>query len=169
MAWASDGAVVRRVASQTVTEYVAPAHLGLAVAGAEVWLWDAESVWRLDGGTLWPVAGVTGAVAVAVSGTGEALVATAQGLLHVTVGEPPEVRVPRWSGDVLPLYQSRCDACHGPRGTARRLDDVVTFASQIDLIVAAVRDGRMPLPPNDPLTAAEIDLIERWRDAEFPE
>lgn len=168
-AWASDGTTLRRAGASAVAEYAAPEHRGLAAAGAQVWLWDAESLWRLKDDTLWPVQGAGAPVAVAALGAEAALVATADGLIEVTVGEPPEPQIPTWSGDVLPIFDGRCDICHGQRGNARRLDDQDSFSSQIDLILAAVREQRMPLPPNDPLTDAEIDLIVRWQEAEFPE
>jgi mono/diheme cytochrome c family protein len=169
VAWASTGVVIRRAAPQALAEYAAPEHLGLAVGSSDVWLWDAEALWRLEGHTLWPVEGVENPSAVAAAGDGAAWVATATGLVKVTVGEVPTPEAPTWSGDVLPLFDARCDSCHGERGNARRLDDIDSFSDQVDLVLIAVREQRMPLPPNEPLTDAEIDLIVRWQEAEFPE
>jgi hypothetical protein len=172
VAWASDGASLHRAGRQGQEEFDAPEHLGLAVAGGDVWLWDADSLWRLDGQTLWPIEGVTGPRSVAALGDGAVIVATADGLIQATVGEPPEppeLVVPTYSGEIAPLFEDSCAICHGERGNARRLDSYEAFSEQIDLILAAVREARMPLPPNEPLGDADIDLLVRWRDADFPE
>ncbi len=76
---------------------------------------------------------------------------------------------PTWEADVQPLYAAHCDACHGPRGYAHRLETSASWRAEIDRILAAVRARRMPLAPNPPLGAADIDRIEAWRAAGFPE
>lgn len=71
-----------------------------------------------------------------------------------------------WEADILPLYGSRCDFCHGPSGGAHRLDTSQAWELDIDRILEAVEQGRMPrLPPQ--LDESEIGMIERWRSGGF--
>lgn len=76
--------------------------------------------------------------------------------------------VPTWVEDVAPLMAAHCVVCHGERASARPLDSFDLWKSEIDLILFNVREGRMPLMPNRPLTAAEIAVIEGWAAAGFP-
>jgi hypothetical protein len=71
-----------------------------------------------------------------------------------------------WDADLEPLYEARCDYCHGASGGAHRLDSPEAWELDIDRILDAVESGRMPrLPPR--LNDAEIHLIERWRAGGF--
>lgn len=76
--------------------------------------------------------------------------------------------VPNWTDDVAPLREKSCDLCHGQRGSARVLDTAALWQDEIDLILFNVREGRMPLMPEPPLTTAEIGVIEGWAAAGFP-
>ena len=71
-----------------------------------------------------------------------------------------------WGADIQPLYQSRCDYCHGASGGAHRLDTLQAWELDLDRILDAVQEARMPrLPP--PLDESEIGMIERWRAGGF--
>jgi hypothetical protein len=76
---------------------------------------------------------------------------------------------PTWAEDVQPIFRARCEVCHGENGFARRLDELEVWREQIELILAALREERMPLPPNPPLEQVLIDRIAAWGDAGFPE
>lgn len=78
-------------------------------------------------------------------------------------------RPPTWTDDIEPLFELRCEVCHGLRGSARKLDTSALWSSDFDRIVAAINDGRMPLPPNNPVTPEELELLEGWRAAGFME
>ena len=69
-----------------------------------------------------------------------------------------------WDDDVQPLMAARCKRCHGSHGSAHRMDDLPLWREEIELILSALRDGRMPLPPNPPLTPDQVDLVVQWRD-----
>jgi hypothetical protein len=71
--------------------------------------------------------------------------------------------LPTWSGDILPLFQQKCEVCHGIRGSARLLNEQQLWRSEIERILAALRSGKMPLPPDLPVPAPEIEKIEGWR------
>ena len=76
---------------------------------------------------------------------------------------------PTWEVDIEPMFVQHCDACHGPRGYAHRMETLEVWVDEIDEIIDAVVTGRMPLTPNPLLTEAEIQLIRDWEAAEFPE
>jgi len=72
-----------------------------------------------------------------------------------------------WGGQIEPLFQDRCNYCHGADGGAHRLDSALAWKTEIDDVLQAVRTGAMPrLPPR--LTEDEIAMIERWRAGGFP-
>jgi len=70
-------------------------------------------------------------------------------------------RVTTWSEDISPLHQARCATCHSGTG-ARDLSDAQRWLNDIDDILLVTRMQSMPIGA-PPLTAEEIDLIERWK------
>lgn len=82
----------------------------------------------------------------------------------VYVGPPPS-----WEANIGPLFDDSCALCHGPQGSARRIDTPALWVELIDLILDNVRNDRMPLPPVDLLDASQVELIEGWQAAGFPE
>jgi len=82
---------------------------------------------------------------------------------------PTEPPPPTWTVDVAPLVTTHCAQCHGPRGFAHPIVGAAAVAAEYDAILAAVRERRMPLPPNRALTAAELALLTGWAAAGFPE
>jgi len=75
-----------------------------------------------------------------------------------------EDRPVTWVDDIEPLQAARCEMCHGARGNAHPMHDLAAWRDEIEFIINAVRDARMPLPPNPPLTPALVDLVIRWRE-----
>jgi hypothetical protein len=74
-----------------------------------------------------------------------------------------------WEGDVLPIFDADCAACHTRAGPAiTNLEAPEMWGPQRDQILVNVRDGRMPLgaPPLEPL---EIAAIESWLLSAFPD
>ena len=71
--------------------------------------------------------------------------------------------LPRWGQDILPIFQSDCEVCHGIRGSARLLNTPQLWRSNIDRVLNAVRNGTMPLPPSPPLSDQAVEKIEGWR------
>lgn len=78
-------------------------------------------------------------------------------------------RPPTWSADIAPLFADHCAMCHAVGGVGRRLDARQNWIENIDRILAATRERRMPLPPNPSLSAEAIDRIDDWRAAGFGE
>lgn len=74
-----------------------------------------------------------------------------------------------WSDDIGPLYEGHCARCHGPEGPANtRLDAPANWQDIIDVVLANVEDGRMPLN-DEPLTQREIAIIQAWEVGGFAE
>ncbi len=76
--------------------------------------------------------------------------------------------IPTWVLDISVLSAERCDECHGERGNAHRLDTKELWMEDIERVLAAVREARMPLPPKPPLQSSVIDRIAAWQAAGFP-
>lgn len=76
---------------------------------------------------------------------------------------------PTWTQDVEPIFEARCAICHGNDSGARRLDGAALWQEQIDAILLNVTTANMPLPPNPPLTVDELQRIEGWVAAGYPE
>jgi len=79
--------------------------------------------------------------------------------------QPP----PTWSTDIVPLFDDKCALCHGAGATARELQTRALFIDEFERILSAITDGRMPLPPNPPLSPEQVELIIGWRAAGFLE
>jgi hypothetical protein len=70
-----------------------------------------------------------------------------------------------WAGHVEPIHAARCASCHEDSANTV-LDGPVAWEERIDEIVDNVSRGAMPLV-GDPLTAAQINLIEAWKEGGF--
>lgn len=82
-----------------------------------------------------------------------------------------------FTGDVVPTLQQHCAACHtaGGQGAGEvemfdaqgqaRYD---TIKNHIAEMVAAIRDGRMPLGHPGSVPAAQVDKLDAWRAAGAP-
>ncbi|QDU23797.1 DUF1549 domain-containing protein [Urbifossiella limnaea] len=89
--------------------------------------------------------------------------------------QPP---APDFARDVRPIFEARCQKCHGParqRGglrldTAAGITTVVgTSADSALLRHVTGSEGAKRMPPEgDPLTAAQIDTLRRWVAAKAP-
>ena len=83
-------------------------------------------------------------------------------------GERVSARLPlisapltRWGLDIAPLHEARCASCHSGTG-ARDLSGPAQWFSNIDDIIFVTRMQSMPIGA-PALSAAEVDLIERWK------
>lgn len=97
--------------------------------------------------------------------------------LHVTAtydGQTAELEVPftielvgdvTWSTHVEPIHATRCARCHAS-SPSTTLDGPESWEATIDPIVENIRSGSMPLT-GEPLTTAQIELVEAWRDGGF--
>jgi hypothetical protein len=101
-------------------------------------------------------------------------------LAAAALGAPRPARVPTFHGQVDRILRRHCDTCHRVGDIApMALDDYATAADYAARIVAEVESGRMPpwRPSRDVgrfadergLTARELDVLRRWRDAGAPE
>ena len=80
------------------------------------------------------------------------------GELAFQVGQLP---APTWRNDIQPLFETRCAHCHGPTGGAHPLYESRMWRDDIERIVPALREGRMPT--SGALPDSEVELVERWR------
>ncbi len=85
------------------------------------------------------------------------------------VALPPSPPSPTFTEDIAPLFQAHCDPCHGPRGFAHPIAGYLGFRNEIDAILTAVGERRMPLPPNRPLSPEQITLLVEWSAGGAPE
>lgn len=74
---------------------------------------------------------------------------------------------PTWEGDVAPIFFEHCDACHGERGYAHRMETMDVWLAEFDQIVDAIVGNRMPLPPNPSVTPEQLELIRAWGETGF--
>ncbi|HEX5753655.1 MAG TPA: hypothetical protein VFZ09_46125 [Archangium sp.] len=64
-----------------------------------------------------------------------------------------------WDKDIRPIHVARCAKCHDT-GPARPLSTYTLWKDNAELIIAAVKDQRMPA--DGPLDPQLISLIQRW-------
>lgn len=89
-----------------------------------------------------------------------------QAMLHFSYFAGP---APTWLGDVNSIFDDHCSVCHGVGGGARVLDSSQAWQAEIEDIINNVKSGRMPLPPNRLLSTEQIERIEGWKAAGYPE
>ncbi|MFY0584163.1 hypothetical protein ACN28S_66465 [Cystobacter fuscus] len=65
-----------------------------------------------------------------------------------------------WDKDIRPIHQQRCAKCHESTGPGRSLATYELWKQNSSLIIAAVREQRMPA--DGPLDTQLITLIQRW-------
>lgn len=75
---------------------------------------------------------------------------------------------PTWGGEIEPLFHDQCAECHTDAGVSRPLDTPAAWQADLDLILYNLEEARMPLPPRDPLTLSEIQLVRAWAAGGFP-
>jgi hypothetical protein len=76
--------------------------------------------------------------------------------------QPSSTSVLGWDKDIRPIHVSRCAKCHDS-GPGRQLSTYQQWKDNLPLIVAAVRDQRMPA--DGPLDPQLISVIQRWATA----
>lgn len=74
--------------------------------------------------------------------------------------EPLSTVVLGWDKDIRPIHQQRCAKCHESTGPGRPLSTYELWKDNSSLIIAAVREQRMPA--DGPLDPQLITLIQRW-------
>lgn len=77
--------------------------------------------------------------------------------------------MPTWRAEVEPLSSDKCATCHFPAGNAHDLTTRQQWCDDMPRVVVALRDGRMPLPPNPPLAEMTVQRLELWKGAGCPE
>jgi hypothetical protein len=76
-----------------------------------------------------------------------------------------DASAPTYAGDVRPILERRCFACHAGDGPAAEEHDftrVETLRAQRLALVGEVTARAMPPPSRPPLTDAEADTILGW-------
>ena len=90
-----------------------------------------------------------------------------ESVLPFSIGSPEPST---WTEDIQPLFLERCTPCHEETGESpTKLYLRSQWQQEIDDVIPAVSEGRMPLLPNPPLTQEEIQLIRAWRAGGFIE
>ena len=93
-------------------------------------------------------------------------------------GEEPD---PQFSRDVLPLFQKRCGSCHGKKRRKGRLDlstpeSIARGGKKGPAVVPGKpEESRLwrrvfeeEMPPDDPIPAAEVEILRAWIAAGAP-
>ena len=170
-----DGDLQMREADGSWTWFRLPGEVEglLAHPGAPgVWLDLEGAPWFSQDGDFGPLSEGAPSGLVAVDDVGRGVAIDDEGVWLLAVGDaptPPDVEPPGWAEDVEPLFLAHCEQCHGATGFAHPMFTRDIWIEEIDLILTNVSTGAMPLPPNPPLGEVDIQRIEAWQDAGFPE
>ena len=119
-------------------------------------LWVARDGWfhRLDVPTpQW----------IAADAPDRLLAGDAGGLRRLWLGEIVPPAPPTWTLDVEPIYAGHCSPCHGPGKLAHPMYTREHWMAQIDAILAAVTEQRMPQAPYPKLSPATIAVLAAWK------
>ncbi len=130
------------------------------------------ALWFVAPDGRWPVAAAgSGILGCAVDALGRGVTWGEAGLTRWAVNAPVDVGPTEvtWAGQIGPLLSARCSMCHGPNGYAHSLYTFEQAKNEIDALLLMVSSGAMPLPPNVPLSGAEVGLIQAWKTGGFLE
>jgi len=170
--WAlSEGDVHRREVDGTWSWFQLPSvvsSLASDVVEGATWVTTEDAVWLTMNDEWWPAFSESRTVS-SFDAIGRAMLVSDAGLLRVRVGTPPEPPEVTWSGDVAPLAEASCGACHGVGQFAHEMASREQWMAEIDDILLVTDSEAMPLPPNEPLTSSEVKLIQAWKDGGFLE
>lgn len=131
------------------------------VRGA-VWIATSQALFRLDGPrvTRQPRPdGLGPAARLTVDELGAVWIDDGARLTRVGGDAAPVT----WQGAISAFAEDNCARCHGGLGTARPLDDYETWTTEIDAILRALEEGRMPLD-GAPLLGGTVDTVRRWKE-----
>ncbi|MFW2388327.1 MAG: hypothetical protein ACN4G0_08320 [Polyangiales bacterium] len=69
-----------------------------------------------------------------------------------------------WERDILPIYEASCSVCHGSGGNQTFMGSYEAFSALGERALELVSRGEMPPIGGsiEPLTAAEVSLLETW-------
>ena len=133
--------------------------IALAPSGL-LWALTEDNLYRLDGdqvGVL-PRPAELGEVAQISITLDEALWITDGLTLHRLGGEGAPVT---YDKDIQPFGEDNCTRCHTPLGVAHPIDTYETWRAEIDQIIDAIEQARMP-QDGAPLIG-DAALIRRWK------
>ncbi len=137
---------------------------------ASAWVGTEGELWLNVEDQWWSVV-EAGYASMASDTAGRLVVAGPQGVSRLTIGDvpdpPPEIVT--WTEDVAPLVEEKCSLCHGDGAYAHPMFTRQHWIDEIDDILFVVDSQAMPLPPNDPLTTDEIEIIAEWKNGGFEE
>lgn len=145
----------------------------VASGGAGLWFTVGTTIWHHQDGSFGPTEDGFEGTLLGGDPEGRALVTRDDGLWRLVVGDeplPPPVVPPTWEDDIEPLYEASCGLCHSATGSANlKLFEREHWVEEIDKVLTMVSLGSMPLPPIPLLDPVEIQMIEDWELAGFPE
>jgi hypothetical protein len=162
--------VVWRAVSFSI-DMSSPGATGIEAAATDpstgsLWIADASSLWRIE-----TAEGRVSKVARPAS-LGRVITArvTADGALWLGDGSSLH-RVGNagapvgWEAAIQPFAEANCLRCHASVGGVARpsLDTYEAWSSNIDRIIRALDEGRMPAD-RQPLRNGTVDLVKKWRD-----
>ena len=124
-------------------------------------------------------------ISVGTATAAEATPQASEGRAAPPADASPAVTKTTFVEEVAPLFASRCGTCHGAEAQegGLRLDShaairagggtgpvIAPGSAETSLLVQAVRrlDEQLAMPPDEPLSAAEVALLAAWVDAGAP-
>ena len=83
--------------------------------------------------------------------------------------DPDPMAKVTYDADIKSIIDNNCIQCHGNPPTQGAPSSFTTFTqvkNGVNNIISRIKStsNRMPPSPNSPLSQAQIDLIEKWKD-----
>lgn len=159
-----DGAVAwRPVALEASAEAVGASGVEAVTVdptSGAAWITGGAVLSRLDRGRVAVVerpAGLGVVSASAVTLDGALWLSDGAQLVRLGSDRPPVAYA-----EIAAFSESNCDRCHRSLGVAHPLDSYEAWAAEVDRIVSAIDEGRMP-QDGAPLIGGTVELVKRWR------
>jgi mono/diheme cytochrome c family protein len=140
---------------------------GLASTPARVWFGAGTDLWALEQSGAKVARGattLTGTASLVGSPTGDVWI-LGDTLSRVTVSASAGGDEGAWTAEILPIYQTVCQACHSPTGSARI--DLSSYSKWMDrraVIRERIVEKKTMPPLPTTLTPEQIDAIRRWTE-----
>jgi hypothetical protein len=126
-----------------------------------VWAIASASLVRLDHGrvsTLARPAAMSTVRAISVTLDGAVWVSDGATLRRFGNDGPPVT----YAGELAVFSENNCERCHAPLKVAHPLDSYEVWAAEIDRIILALEEERMP-QDRAPLIGGTVELAKKWR------
>jgi hypothetical protein len=124
------------------------------------WTIDKTALHRIDGGAVArvPIGDITTIEHTSIANDGAIWLGDGTTLVRYA-----EIETVTYAEHIAPFAETNCLRCHTALGTARPLDTLETWVTDIDAIITQLEEQKMPAD-GAALVGGGVDLVKRWKE-----